>query len=495
MNMRNITFFGHTKAAGFYAVTLLILTAVFGTSCKKESLMELNKGEAPLGLSVNKDNLILMQKQESADAVVFTWTSGSNRGTNSSIAYTLQIDKQGNNFANAISEELGKAAFTKKYSVKELNTLLLSHWNAVPGQETILEARVISNVSGNPDFSETADTVIKVTPYQPVTETLYLIGDAAPNGWSADNATALTRSNEVPGEFNWEGTLNGGELKFITALGQFTPSYNKGANDQTLVYRKDDNDPADNKFTVATPGRYRISVNLLDLSISVSEAAGAPFERLWVLGDAMPKGWDINNPDEMRVDPTNPFVFRFTGVLKSGEFKIPTTTGDFNTAYYMPLTNHPDITATDVQLMPAGGNDLKWMITTPGAYKIKLDLEAMKIDIKPFTPYAQIWMVGDATPAGWNIDNPTPLTPDAGDPNVFTYTGAMKVGEFKFPVFTGNGWQGDFFMPEVNGAGPESTRMRFVPNGNPDFKWKITQAGNYKITINQLYETISIEKL
>src|SRR5690606_17579040 len=251
----------------------------------------------------------------------------------------------------------------------------------------------------------------------------------------------------------------------------------------------------DDKFTIAAAGRYSISVNLLNLTISIKEAPGAPFEKLWVLGDAMPKGWDINNPDEMHVDASNAFVFKFNGVLNAGEFKIPTTTGDFNTAYYMPLVNHQDISETGVQLVPAGGPDLKWKITNPGPYKIKLDLETMKMEIKPFTPYAQIWMVGDATPAGWNIDNPTPLTRDPLDPNVFTYTGPMAAGEFKFPVFTGNGWAGDFFMPEVNGAGEESTRMRFVPGGNPDFKWKLTQAGNYKITINQLYETISIEKL
>jgi hypothetical protein len=40
-----------------------------------------------------------------------------------------------------------------------------------------------------------------------------------------------------------------------------------------------------------------------------------------------------------------------------------------------------------------------------------------------------------------------------------------------------------------------STQMKFIAGGNPDNKWKIMQAGDYKITINQLYETISIEKL
>lgn len=103
-------------------------------------------------------------------------------------------------------------------------------------------------------------------------------------------------------------------------------------------------------------------------------------------------------------------------------------------------------------------------------------------------------MVGDATPVGWNIDNPQPMTPDPANPYLFTYTGPMLVGEFKFPVGTGN-WGGDFFMPEINHQNLKSRRVKFVPEGSPDNKWQITEPGNYKITLNQLEETIDIVKI
>lgn len=492
-NIENMGSPYNKKVCCLYAAMLLILSSILGTSCTKDNLMELNKGETPLGLSVNKDTLVLHEKDAATDALTFTWTSGSNGGTNASISYVLQIDKQGNNFADPVTENLGKAAYTKTYSVKALNDSLLSHWDLTPGKEAQLEARVISSVSGNPDLSENSAVTIKVTPYQPVSTTLYLIGDATPNGWSADNATALTLSNSIPGEFTWQGHLNSGNFKFTTSLGQFLPSYNKGTDAAHLVLRTDDSQ-SDDQFTVSTPGVYNVTVNLLNLSLSVTEGDVPPYERLWIVGDATPSGWDISAPGEMRVDSSNLFVFNYNAVLKTGEFKIPTATGDFNTDYYMPLANHPDISETGVQFVQGGNPDLKWQITNPGPYKIKLDLEQMKISIKPFTPYTQIWMVGDATPVGWNIDNPQPMTPDSNDPYVFTYTGPLNAGEFKFPVETGD-WGGDFFMPEVSGAGPGSTRMKFVPGGSPDYKWKITSPGNYKITINQLMETISIQKL
>ena len=45
------------------------------------------------------------------------------------------------------------------------------------------------------------------------TETLYMIGDATPNGWSMDNATALTKDSANPYLFTYEGELKAGNLK------------------------------------------------------------------------------------------------------------------------------------------------------------------------------------------------------------------------------------------------------------------------------------------
>lgn len=474
-----------------YQVICCIIGISLFIGCKKDNYAELNKGSSPLALASDKAAIILNQREDANDAVILSWTTGTNGGTDASITYQLKVDKQGNNFNTAITEDLANS-LSKKYTVGGLNNLLLSQWNFAPGVEAILEAKIIAKVANDAaPMDSSAVITIKATPYDPVSSTLYIIGDAAPNGWNAGAATALT--SQGAGKFSWEGNLYSGEFKFITELGQFLPSYNKGADNSKLVYRSADSEP-DDKFNITTPGLYTISVNLLDLTASIEAATTPPYTRLWMLGDATPTGWNIDAPTEMRVDSSNLFVFGYNGLLSAGEFKIPTTTGNFSTDYYMPLVNHQAITETGVQLVPVGGPDNKWKITTAGPYKIKLNLQSMKMEIKPFVPYTQIWMVGDASPVGWNIDNPHPMTVDPANPYIFSYTGPMAVGEFKFPVETGN-WGGDFFMPVMNGSGPGSTQMKFVPGGNPDNKWKIAVAGNYKITINQLYETISIVKM
>lgn len=491
--MKNIlSSFNHKRR--LKAVFALLIFSCIVYSCKKTDYIEYNKGNTALSLSAAETSISLNQSGDANDALSLAWTPGTNMGTNASISYKLKIDKQGNNFSKAIVEDLGTAIFAKKFTVKELNNLLLTQWNVEPESEAVLEARVIANIANGAAPADSSNVlVVKVTPYKPVSATLYLIGDATPNGWNSNQATPMIPDPAESGKFTWEGNLGSGNMKFITTLGQFLPSYNKGADGNHIVYRDEDGQP-DDQFLISTPGSYNITLNLLTLTITIEASSKPPYQKLWMLGDAIPSGWNINTPDEMRVDSSNLFIFKYNEVLAAGEFKIPTATGNFTTDYYMPLTDHPDITNTGVQLVHNGSPDLKWQITKAGPYKITLDLQNLKINILPFTPYTKIWMVGDATPVGWNIDNPQPMTADPANPYLFTYTGPLNAGEFKFPLATGK-WDCDYFMPEVNNQDLGSRRVKFVPKGSPDNKWKITTAGNYKIILNQLKETIEIIKM
>jgi hypothetical protein len=463
-------------------------------ACKKEDYAELNKGNTPLVLSASSTTIQLKEKDQTKEAINLVWTTGSNQGTNASIEYTLQFAKQGTNFAAPVSEDLGKSVYNKKYTVEGLNDLLVNQFGAAPGVPITLDSRIIAATQADGIEPEIATPVaLTITPYSPVTKTLYIIGDAAPNGWDNSKATPLDRVLNEPGGFRWTGQLKAGDFKFITTLGSWLPGYNKGATANKIVFRTDDSQP-DDKFNIPTTAVYNLSVNLLDSSISIEKANEPPYSRIWIVGSATPNGWNIDNPNEMQVDSSNLFVFKYNEILNAGEFKMPVSTGNWGADFYMPATNHQPLTEQAVQLVPGGSPDNKWEITTAGAYKISLDLLNNKISIAPFTPYTQLWLVGDATPAGWNIDSPTPMVAKAGDPYTFTWEGALKPGEFKIPTATGN-WGTDYFMPLTDQQGTSSHLAKFVKSGNPDHKWRITTAGNYRITINQLKETINIEKI
>lgn len=177
---------------------------------------------APVALSTSADNVVLAQKNDASVAVSINWTAGSNQGTGNSISYTLDLDQDGNNFANAKSYNMGKAVYQKDFTVSELNDLLLNYWNVQPGTAVTLEARITAKIAGEtvPD-DVTEASKFAVTPYEPVSSTLYLIGDASPNGWDANNAIAMTPDANDPTTFSYQGTLKAGNLKFITTLGSF----------------------------------------------------------------------------------------------------------------------------------------------------------------------------------------------------------------------------------------------------------------------------------
>ena len=61
-----------------------------------------------------------------------------------------------------------------------------------------------------------------------------------------------------------------------------------------------------------------------------------------------------------------------------------------------------------------------------------------------------LYMVGDATPNGWSIYNPTPLEPSADDPFVFYWEVTLFKGEINLCLTTGS-FDAPFIRPDKIG--------------------------------------------
>lgn len=57
------------------------------------------------------------------------------------------------------------------------------------------------------------------------TSTLFMVGDATPNGWSIDAPTPFTASEADPMVFEWTGSLNKGEMKLCLTTGSFDAAF------------------------------------------------------------------------------------------------------------------------------------------------------------------------------------------------------------------------------------------------------------------------------
>jgi len=469
----------------------LLMAGVLFTRCD-DNLMELNKGDNPLEIAVSSPQLQLDAANPEAEALKLTWSSGTNHGTNAAISYTLQIDRQGNQFAGGLTLAMGRGVYEKSYCNEELNNLLLAEFGARPGEVITLEARVTATVADEGIEPATSEPVaFSITPYKSISATLYLIGDATPNGWNADEATELRKVPGKPRTFTWSGSLKSGSFKFITTLGQFVPSYNKGTEEGTLYLRESFDDPYDEQFLITEAGNYTITANLATLTVTIVMGEGPAYSELWFVGN--PTGWNFQ---PMRVDPLDPYLFHFNGDLfAGGEFKIGTDAGNWDAPFFRPMENNtPQGEDLDVDIW-AGDPDNKWNIDG-GTYKITLNIREMKIDIIPFTPYKMIWLVGDASPNGWDIGNATPMEV-TDDPNIFTWSGNLKVGELKFTLDKQSDWNGAWFLASEPDKAPSGTKEQMIfhyPGAGPDYKWRIAEAGNYTIRLDQLNETIIIAK-
>jgi starch-binding outer membrane protein SusE/F len=449
---------------------------IFFLSCQKEEDNNI-KLAGDLSLSASSGDIILTQKNARNTALTLSWTTGSNNGTGASISYKLQIDKAGNNFANPQVFDMGKAVYSKTFSVAELNSSLLEKYGIEAGTSSTIEARLMATINTSPVTEQTSPVIsIKVTSFKPVSKTLYIFGDAFTFGWDAGKAIALTPGADDSTIFVFRGALGKGSYKFITSSGNFLPSYNRGIDDNHIVYRTTDSD-TDTKFTVTEAGVYKITVSLLDLTITTVKLELPAYENIYMVGDATPNGWDIGTATELIQDPDNPYIFTYIGVMKPGDFKLPVNRNtDWGQDMYMRLSD-------STMYLHHGGapDDNKWTITKKGHYTIKLNLMDNTISMVR----TKLYMVGSATPIGWSIDKAIELTEDATNGCIFTYTGPMVAGEFKFPVNRNSDWGQDMYERT------DDTHMyRHKGGAADDNKWSIITAGNYVITAN--IETLTI---
>ena len=487
---------------------LLLAGCAFMASCADDDYMELDKGDTQLALTANANDITLDEAAHAENALTLTWTSGTNHGTGNRITYKLEMAEAGTGFANPylVADEMTQQ-YTWSATTEQLNTLLRDNFGVKGDNRYAVEARVTATVAGIDDV-QTAVKALNVTAYEPVTTTLYVTGTATLGGTDLSLAEEMTRTDN--GKFTYTGYMKAGTYKFITTLGQELPSYNRG-EDGSLVLRTTADLP-DNLFEITEDHDYTITLNLLDGTITTVQSDGVkpPYDAIWFID-----GMDGYSFKPMTQDVLDPFLFRYGAEFNNeGDFKFATASGSWENNY---KATQPDAPYTDssVEFVKGFEPDNKWRLQSGElgkAYKICLDIRSGKerMLMAPFTPYENIWLVGDAAPGGWSLDDAVPMTKDASNPYVMTWTGTLNTGELKFTCDRSSDWNGAWFMSAVSGAAPtgQEEKALFIDKHSDDLKaqyltvdimnidnkWKIEEAGTYKITLNQLTETITIAK-
>ncbi len=335
------------------------------------------------------------------------------------------------------------------------------------------------------------------------TSTLYMVGDATPNGWSIDAPTPLSATEEDRLVFTWEGPLNVGEMKLSLTTGSWDIPFIRPINDGEQINKSglDEvkikmhaGDP-DDKWKVTEAGIYNLRFDLRNLKMSATyvREQDAPViepivaDAVYLVGDF--NDWNIDSPTEM--EKKSDFIFVYEGPLTSGELKACLTTGSWDASFIRPEANGCKIDRNGVEndkFVYSVSPDNKWKVEEPGIYRISLDLQNWTIAAEytgDFKPAAKLYMIGEATDGGWSWDAATVIEASADNEDLFIWEGELGRGSFKASDV--KDFSAPFYRPEtanceVSDKGVASHTMVYTTS--PDDQWLVTVAGMYRLTFN-----------
>ena len=608
----------YDKIASLFAVMACLASC--GIDIEEYKVGDPDSGEELVLTSSAEEAIVLNERDSNDTALGLTWTTGSNFGTGNAISYALSIFKDGEDQTETWSESLGRRIYSRDISVEELNGILTEYLGAVPGEQADYTVRITAAVADHPEMEQYSEISVTVTAYSPAPEILYIIGDMTDGGWTVSAATAMERisggvfsfecmaeagdefrfirsaGSEWPayipaggdgntlefcpeepaagteinfsisetsqylitanlldmtvtledtmtgtlyligdatpggwdlseltememtgkGQFSWTGTLtaDGEGFKFVTSR-NFWPGYVKASDDpddMTLRYSETElSGEDDRKFRISETATYKIDVNLLTLAVNIAKEGEAVFNTLFMIGDATPGGWTIEDATEMEM--TSDGVYTWSGVLNSGSLRFVVTDTAFQPGYWKENDDPADMTMVYSETGLSGSEDRSFNITEDGEYTVTADTKSLTLSIvrtgdvpETTEPFTSLWIIGTASPAdnGWSLDDAenndaVTLKPSADDPYTFTWTGDLKSGELKFSCDLQRDWMGKWYMPEedkkvLDKSGTEKIRLIDASaSGAVDWKWNVT-AGNYTISINQLAETMTVTR-
>lgn len=223
--------------------------------------------------------------------------------------------------------------------------------------------------------------------------------------------------------------------------------------------------------------------------------------KLFIVGDATPNGWNILSATELSSSTVQRGVFVYKGDLGLGNFKFAVNQeGCWCQDFYTKDPNNP---AKIVYNQGGSGDDLQWTIDQELAdneqFKITVDLlnKTIKIEIVEATlntpPFSALWIVGDASESGWNVDSPAAFTQSNRNPFEFYYEGQLNPGNFKILAGTLGDWCGEWYRPLQDNQLLQDASVDQNSGCDFDNKWIVSDAtkGRYKITVDTQNNTIT----
>ena len=233
--------------------------------------------------------------------------------------------------------------------------------------------------------------------------------------------------------------------------------------------------------------------------------------RLWVRGSAVPGG--IQELTRFATNTSGRYTFKFHGKLLPGDLYVTTTDSPRSASrYYAPKLVDANI-VTDKMAYTAKADSIgaEWAVLFEADnYRFTVDTYNKQLTGELFTRWYEAWICGgcveDEQGKGisgqeghWQITAGKQMEQSWDDPNVFEWTGLLKVYSYnqepkRFKINGQYGWSPKVLHPFTQDASILTAKQVWY-NGSEDNKWAINKDGYYRIRINVFEETIEGEYL
>jgi hypothetical protein len=110
---------------------------------------------------------------------------------------------------------------------------------------------------------------------------------------------------------------------------------------------------------------------------------------------------------------------------------------------------------------------------------IKPEVSVIRIRVKTYRPAPKLlYLIGDATPAGWDMDQAIPMNEDILGKS-YRWRGYLNPGSFKFITRLGNN------LPSLNKGDEDNTLVERTSESQADNLFTVTESGLYTIIIKR----------
>ena len=261
-------------------LTFLMASVLLLQACSDDNFDPVvNLGAAPSITAPSGGSTYVLAEADAANKFAdFSWTS-ADFGFKAATTYTLEMDKAGNDFANAVTLGVTNGQLLDGITVEKVNSVLLA--KELPGDVPVdVDLRVRAKVSSDVTELVSTTVTITVTPYETIVDYPKLQVPGSYQGWDPANLSTVIHSLKSDGKY--EGYIYVGDAdakhKFTQGL-SWDVNWGDTGLDGTL-------DPGGDDIPLGPAGMYRMNVdiNLLTYTDVLTN---------WgLIGSATSTGWD-----------------------------------------------------------------------------------------------------------------------------------------------------------------------------------------------------------